>query len=55
MKATFIERLVIDDISPAVRIRTDDGKTYVFILEWQKLLVNGGQKVQRRAVVGMAE
>lgn len=40
MKAIHAEQLIIGDVSPAVRITTDDGKTYVFILEWQKLLAN---------------
>lgn len=40
MKATFIERFLSGGETASVRIKTDEGKTYVFILEWQKLLAN---------------
>jgi hypothetical protein len=40
LKATFIERFLDGGWVSAVRIKTDDQKTYVFVLEWQKLLAN---------------
>jgi hypothetical protein len=40
VKATYIERFLSGGETAAVRIKTDEGKTYVFILEWQKLLAN---------------
>lgn len=43
MKAASIEYFIDGDRTRAVRIKTDDGKTYVFVLEWQKLLAGGTQ------------
>lgn len=40
MKATKIDYFVYGGRGEGVRITADDGKTYAFCLEWQKLLAN---------------
>jgi hypothetical protein len=41
MKAIVIEWFLSGGGTASVKIRTDDKKTYIFALQWQKLLANG--------------